>query len=392
MGWHGPGTAPVTDVLRLITRLNVGGPARQALQLTHSLTPAFTTTLAAGRCGRAEGELADPRVTVHHVPLVRSVRPHADARALLAIRRLMVHTNPGLVHTHMSKAGAAGRIAAATLSPRPRTVHTFHGHVLSGYFSAPVQRAFVEAERRLARVTDVLIAVSVEVQDALLDRGIGHSHQYRVIPAGLDLDAFLAVRKQSGVLRRELCLSPDTPLVGVLGRLVPIKDIRTLFRAVAVLPGCHLAVLGDGESRGDLERGARALGVDDRVHFTGWRSDLPEVLSDMDVVALTSRNEGVPVALIEASAAGRPIVATRVGGVAMVVRDGITGYLVEAGDGGQLAAALRHLLENTGLRRRMGEEGRRHVTHRFAEKRLLADMADLYRELLPTQRRVLPAG
>lgn len=370
----------------MITRLNVGGPARQALSLTHGLAPAFTTVLAAGRSLHSEAELTDPRVTVRQVPLVRALRPRADVHAVMTIRRLMMETNAALVHTHMSKAGATGRLAAATLTPRPRTVHTFHGHVLSGYFPVPVQRAFVEVERHLARMTDVLIAVSPEVRDALLDRGIGRQDQFRVIPAGMDLEPFLSIRGRSGVLRGELRLSPTTPLVGVIGRLVPIKDIPTLLTAVAALPACHLAIIGDGESRRDLERSTRALGLADRVHFTGWWTDIPAVLSDIDVVALTSQNEGVPVALIEAAAAGRPLVATRVGGVPMVVRHDITGYLVEPGNSGQMAAALRRLLGDADLRRRFGEEGRRHVARRFSQGRLLSDIIDLYAELLPARR------
>ena len=187
-------------------------------------------------------------------------------------------------------------------------------------------------------------------------------------------------------------MSPRTPLVGVLGRLVPIKDLPTLLAAVAAVPGCHLAVIGDGESRGDLERRAHAIGLTGRVHFTGWWTDMPAALSDVDVVALTSRNEGVPVALIEAAAAGRPIVASRVGGVPAVVRDGVTGYVTDPGDAGQIASALRRLLDDVDLRRRFGEEGRRHAAHNFADDRLLADMSALYGELLGTRRTPSPTG
>ncbi len=381
-----------TDVLRLITRLNVGGPTRQALLLSHRLAPTFTTVLGAGKCSYSEAELTDPRVKVREVPLVRAFRPRADLRAVMAIRRLMVETRPGLVHTHMAKAGATGRVAAGTLTPRPRTVHTFHGHVLSGYFSAPVQRVFIEVERHLARATDVLIAVSPEVRDALLDRGIGHARQFRVIPTGLDLDPFLSIRTPSGVLRKALHLPSRTPLVGVVGRLVPIKDVPTLLTAVAALPGSHLAVIGDGESRPSLERTAHALGLAGRVHFMGWRADIPAILSDLDVVALSSRNEGVPVALIEAAAAGRPLVATAVGGVRAVLKDRVNGYLIEPGHAEQMAAALRRLLSDGDLRSRFGQEGRRHVAQRFSQQRLLADMTDLYRELLPARRHSLASG
>jgi glycosyltransferase involved in cell wall biosynthesis len=368
-------------VVRLVTRLNIGGPARHALLLSRGLADEFPTLLAAGRPPPAEGEMSDPAVEVVRVPLVRPVRPAADARALAATRRLLARHRPRIVHTHMAKAGLVGRAAALSLRPRPLTVHTFHGHVLSGYFSGPVQRAFVILERQLARRTDVLVAVSEQVRDELLDLGIGRPAQYRVIPVGLDLSAHLAVDEPSGALRSRIGVRPDVPLVGVLGRLVPIKDHPTLFEAVARTPGVHLAVVGDGERRAELEGRARALGVADRVHFTGWWSDVPAVLADLDVVALSSRNEGTPVALVEALAAGRPVVATDVGGVRSVVRDGVTGILVPPGDPARLAAGLSTLAHDPELRARMGAAGRADVPARFGQERLLADVRSLYREL-----------
>lgn len=371
-----------TDVLRLITRLNVGGPARHALLLTRALAESFPTTLAAGRCLSHEGELSDPSVVVRRVPLIRPIRPHSDVHAVVAIRRLMRETRPQLMHTHMSKAGAVGRLAAITVNPRPRTIHTFHGHVLAGYFSNGAEKAFIEVERRLARLTDVLVAVSPEVRDALLDLGIGREDQFRVIPVGLDLAPFLAVTQGTGKLRHLLGLGPEVPLVGVVGRLVPIKDIDTLLRAVSQLPSVHVAVIGDGEQRKELELRARAMGMGARAHFTGWCHDLPSALSDVDVVALTSRNEGVPTALIQASAAGKPAVATNVGGVPSVVKDGVTGYLVAPADHVGVAARLNRLLGDVTERTRFGDAARRHAARSFGQQRLLADVGDLYNEML----------
>src|SRR5947209_4467491 len=219
-------------LVRLVTRLNVGGPARHALILTRELADEFPTVLAVGRTGPREGELSDPNVTVHRLPLRRQVHPTADARAFAAVRRLLTQTRPWLVHTHMAKAGTVGRAAAMTLRPRPLTVHTFHGHVLEGYFSNPVERAFLETERRLARRTDRLIAVSPEVRDELLDLGIGTPDQIEVVPLGLDLDPFLAVGAPTGKLRAHLGLPATAPLVGIVGRLVPIKDVATTIGAV----------------------------------------------------------------------------------------------------------------------------------------------------------------
>jgi glycosyltransferase involved in cell wall biosynthesis len=282
----------------------------------------------------------------------------------------------------MAKAGTVGRLAALSLRPKPLTVHTFHGHVLDGYFGKATERAFVEAERRLARRTDRLIAVSPQIRDQLLDLGIGRSSQFDVVPLGLDLDPFLAVSGPAGGLRQRIGVSRSTPLVGIVGRLVPIKDVLTMLATIQRLTGVHLAVLGDGELRPALEEKARLLGVADRVHFTGWWEDVPGAMADLDVVALTSRNEGTPVALIEAMAAAKPVVGTRVGGVPFVVQDGETGYLVLPGDPDATAERIRQLLSDTARRVRMGQRGRTLVRERFGRERLVSDMRELYAELL----------
>ncbi len=368
-----------SDVVRLITRLNIGGPARHALLLSRELNDEFPTLLAAGRPSHDEGEMSDPTVAVRHVPLVRPVRPAVDVRAFSVVRRILAETQPRIVHTHMAKAGLIGRLAAMSVRRRPRIVHTYHGHVLSGYFSRPVERTFLELERWLARGTDVLVAVSEEVRDSLLDLGVGHQSQYRVIPLGLDLSPYLAVNGKRGEFRASIGLGMDVPLVGVLGRLVPIKDHATLINAMVEIPGAHLAVIGDGELRDELERQVRFRGLANRVHFTGWWDDVAGALADIDLVALSSRSEGTPVALIEAHAAGRAAVATDVGGVSSVVKAGTSGELVIPSNPQAIAYQLRRLLADSELRRKMGDAGREHVTTRFGSARLLDDIRNLYR-------------
>jgi glycosyltransferase involved in cell wall biosynthesis len=374
-------------VMRLITRMNIGGPARHALLLTRGLEPHYQTILAAGKPAPTEGELTDPEVPVVRVPLVRPLQPAADAHAVATVRRLLAERRPALIHTHMAKAGAVGRLAAWSTRPRPRTVHTFHGHVLDGYFGPRARRAIIETERMLARRTDALVAVSPEIRDEVLAAGIGRPSQFHVIPVGLDLEAFLAVDQPSGRLRARLGLSTTTPLVGVIGRLVPIKDHATLLNAMSRLPEAHLAVIGDGELRATLEQRARELRLARRVHFTGWWEDMPSAVADLDVVALPSRNEGTPVALIEASAAARPVVATDVGGVRTVVVPGTTGLLAAPGDSAQLADSLRQLLNDPAARRRMGDAGREHVWRRFGHDRLLREVGELYADLLGASSR-----
>lgn len=373
------------SVLRLITRLNIGGPAIQALLLTSALQDSHPTILAAGSVSADEGEMSDPAVAVERVPLVRPISPGEDVAAYRAVRQMIHDSGVRLVHTHMAKAGLIGRLAARRAPQRPATVHTFHGHVLEGYFSPPVQKAFIVLERWLARQTDALIAVSEEVRDSLLDLGIGSPGRFHVIPLGFDLSPFLQVADRSEALRAHLRLGPEVPLVGVVGRLTAIKDHDTLLRAMARVPSAHLAVVGDGERRAELEASLPRLGLEGRVHFLGWRSDIADCLADVDVVALTSRNEGTPVSLIEAGASSRPVVATDVGGVRSVVLDGETGFLTPPGDDTRIAAHLTALLSDADMRRRLGTAGRDHVRKRFDHSRLISDVGRLYDSLLPSR-------
>lgn len=368
-------------IVRLITRLNIGGPARQALLLTREMTDS-PTVLAAGTPAPEEGELSDPLVPVHRIPLVRPFQPRRDAAALAAIRSLIRINRPHLVHTHMAKAGSLGRLAAMTVRPRPKLVHTFHGHVLEGYFSPKVQRAFVEIERRLARRTDMLVAVSPQVRDSLLSLGIGSPDRFKVIPLGFDLHHLLQVEGPRGAFRAATGIPPGVPLVGIIGRLAPIKDHLTLLEAMARVPEAHLAIVGDGELRTRLEGEVERLRLAPRVHFAGWWTDMSEVLADLEVVALTSRNEGTPVSLIEALAAGRPVVATDVGGVRFVVDHEATGLVCPPGSPEAVGEALLRLLEDEDMRKRMGAEGRSRVSGRFSHLRLLRDIRALYAELL----------
>jgi glycosyltransferase involved in cell wall biosynthesis len=377
------------EVLIAVTRLNIGGPASQVLALAKGASSRWKTVVAAGKPPHEEGELSDPAVPVLLVPLVRPLSPPSDVRAFRALRRLIAASGARLVHTHMAKAGALGRLAAMSVgrqARRPRLVHTFHGHVLQGYFGAAQQRGFLELERALARRTDVLVAVSPEVRDELLGLGVGRPEQYRVVPLGLDLSRFAAVGTPAvpnGRLRATLGLGADVPLAGTVGRLVPIKDHATLLRALSMVPGLHLALLGDGELRGQLVQLASDLGLADRAHFAGWWQDMPSALADLDAVVVSSRNEGTPAALIEALAAARPVVATDVGGVRHVVQGGETGWLCPCGDPSALAAALGEAVFSQRQKAAlMATEGRRRALARFGLGRMLEDYFSIYSELL----------
>ncbi len=378
-------------ILRIITRLNVGGPALHATLLTKRLDPTrYESWLVAGREEPWEGNYLE--LYGHFLPglitipdLGREIRGWADLRAFGHLVRLMREFRPHIVHTHTAKAGFLGRLAART-SGVPVVVHTYHGHVLRGYFSPAQTRLLVLLERFLARHTDRLIAVSERVRQELLELGIGREERFSVVPLGLELERLLSCGTLQGGLRAELGVDSKAPLVGMVARLVPIKRHEWFFEAAARVkkrhPQCHFVLVGDGERRGELEGLANHLGLDGQVHFLGWRKDLERIYADLDLVVLSSANEGLPVSLIEAMAAAKPIVATRVGGVPDLVEEGQTGLLVPPKDPASLARAIEKLLDHPELCQTMGQKGREKVYPAFSSKRLLKDMDKLYTELL----------
>lgn len=374
--------------MRIITRLAVSGPPRHVLILNEGLSAhGFESELLYGSESRGEGTLLpDGLASSRHIPhLRRGVNPIADVRAAIAIEQRLRERRPSIVHTHMAKAGALGRLTALRCGV-PITLHTFHGHVLSGYFRRPVNRALIEFEKRMARHTTVLVAVSDHVRDELLSFGIGDPAKWRTVPVGLELDALVNQTVDSQEGRHRLGLPADGPAIGIVGRLAPIKGLDTFLRACEVIaesePDVNFVVAGDGPLRESFEEKAKGC-LGDRISFLGWVSDLNALYAALDVVVLTSKNEGTPVALIEASAAARPVIGTHVGGVADVIKDGQTGFLVPPGDPHAVAERVLFLLNNRDEALVMGHEGRNFVKDRFSGERLILDMASLYEELLP---------
>lgn len=390
--------API-PVVRVITRLNIGGPSIQATRLTGALERhGYTTTLIHGRLGAGEGDMSyliEPGARAVYLDLLqRPLSPLADVRAWWRLYREMRRARPLIVHTHMAKAGLLGRIAAAAYnltrgsSPRARIVHTYHGHVLEGYFSPLMTRVFIGLERLLAGLSDAIVAISPAIERELRDQfRIGRAAQYRVVPLGFDLSSFAAVDDaMRSRARRELNLPPDADVVSTVGRLTAIKQHRLFLDAVAAAsrsrPEVIALVAGDGELRADLEDYARQAGVADRVRFLGWRRDLATIYAATDVFLLTSRNEGTPVALIEAMAAGVPGVSTDVGGVKDVIASESLGTRVADGDVAGLATAIVRYLADRDGRRGAGERARAAVLERYSLDRLVGDIHALYRDLL----------
>lgn len=387
-------------VVRIITRLNIGGPSIQAARLTTDLSNrGYRTVLIHGRIGAGEGDMSDllPPGTDHRYVdgLRRPIAPHDDARAFAAIWSILRDVRPDVVHTHMAKAGLLGRLATRLYNrtigrSRPaRLVHTYHGHVLDGYFSPRTTAAFIAAERYLARATDALVAISPRIRDDLVDRfGIGSRDRVHVIPLGFDLRPLAAINSTGrAAARTELGIPAGARVVGSVGRLTAIKNHDLFLKAATVvaaeIPEALFVIAGDGERRVELEEAVDRAGLRAHVRFLGWRRDLPVVYGATDVLALTSRNEGTPVALIEAMAAGVCGVATAVGGVPDVITDPTLGVLVPPDDPRALASALIQLLRADSARETMGARARASVVARYGVERLVDDIDSLYRALLP---------
>ncbi len=344
------------SVVHVITRMNVGGPAALVVQLLEHLPE---QSLLTGEVQHGEADhlaLRSPATPCTRVPgLGRSPRPGEDLRALAFLTRELRRRRPDVVHTHTAKAGALGRVAARTARV-PGVVHTFHGHLLHGYFPPAVTRAVVTTERVLARTTDRIVAVGEQVRDDLLRARIGRPGQYAVIPPGV------CVRTPPP---RELAraeLDVDGPVVASVGRLLQIKRPDRLLAVAALLPDVTFLVAGEGPLLGRTRADAPP-----NVRFLGWRSDVETVYAAADVALLTSDNEGMPVALVEAALCGTPAVSTDVGSA----REVVTGEVVGT-DPAQLAAAVRRVLAQD-----LGPQARRTAQARFG----VAGMVEAHRVL-----------
>ncbi|HEX4735776.1 MAG TPA: glycosyltransferase [Thermoleophilaceae bacterium] len=383
-----------TKVMRVIARLNMGGPAHHVGFLSGLLDPArYETILFHGEVGAGEAALSSTAdrygVRREVVPGLRpELRPLDDLRALVALVRAVRRFRPDIVHTHTAKAGMLGRLAALATRPRPIIIHTYHGHVLEGYFGRLLNAFYRTLERGLARVSNVLIGVSSATVDDLVRLRIAPRAKFRVVPVGLDLEPFLTLTLEDGQEFRREAGADDHVLLTFVGRLVPIKRVDVLLRAVARAsdPRLRLAIVGDGELRDELEALADELGIREQVWFAGYRAEMLPVAAASDIAVLSSDNEGTPVSLIEAGAAATVAASTRVGGVADVVTPE-TGVVVPAGDSDALGEAIAALAADASRREQMGARARAHVRERYSVDRLVRDIDKLYSELLSARAR-----
>ncbi|MPZ76987.1 MAG: glycosyltransferase [Deltaproteobacteria bacterium] len=379
-------------ILRIIGRLNVGGPAIHVINLCAGLDPArYQQTLVVGTESAGEGSMLDYAVS-------RGVRPQIipeivttfrltprDGKALIKLYQIIRRDRPHIVHTHTAKAGFLGRIAAR-MAGVPVVVHTFHGHVLHGYYGPAKSRLLRLMEKSLSSCTDRLLTVSEEVKKELVAYGVAKAEQISVIPLGFDLEPFINSHAHRDEFRRELGFGREAKLVGIVGRLFPIKNHALFLESAARISAndsaARFVIVGDGELRPTLEERARDLGIADRIVFTGWRRDLPRICADLNVLVVSSDNEGTPVSAIEAMASSCPVVATRVGGLPDLIRDHITGRLVAPRDAAALACAVTDLLQRPETANELGRRAMEAVRERFAVTRLISDVDHFYGRLL----------
>ena len=407
-----------TRVARIIARLNVGGPARHVVWLTSALQPPeFNSLLVAGTVPDGEEDMSyfaeQLGVSPFYIPEMSREISWKDGITIWKLFRLFRRWRPDIVHTHTAKAGTVGRVAGflyrwltfGTLAGKPRSckfVHTYHGHVFHSYYGERQTQLFLSIERLLARlVSDRLIVISkqqsVEIGETFR---VGRPDQIKVIPLGLDLDVFADHQSRRARFRQEFLIPDHTILVGIVGRLTEIKNHLMFLNAIALLqetdPACRrqgavrFIVIGDGSLRSVLEQHARMMGLEKDVIFVGSRIDPEYFYPALDIVALTSRNEGTPLTLIEAMANARPVVATTVGGVVDLLGD-VTeegeyqicrrGLGAPAEDAAAFAAALSRLIHDKSLREELGTRGLEFVQVNYAKERLIEDIKGLYGEL-----------
>jgi glycosyltransferase involved in cell wall biosynthesis len=371
-------------VMRIIARMNVGGPAVQVSGLMRGFDPSvFEQELVTGFCAADEADYLEKVATdveaIRIDGLGRSIKPRADLTALFAIIKEIRRFKPDIIHTHTAKAGVVGRVASILSGHKSVRVHTFHGHLLNGYFGAGKTKLVVLVEKFLALFTDQLLAVGAKVKDDLLAVGIGNPNNFGVMPPGLQL---AEVPSRSSA-RKELGLIDDAIYCAFIGRITQIKRPDRFLDVVAAVKSrgieLHFIVAGAGELLKYCQDRAKAENLP--VTFLGWREDIEVVLAATNFVLLTSDNEGTPLSLIQAGMVGIPVIATNVGSTNEIVVNSETGLLTDLSVG-QLAEAVAKVATDSSLRAKMGATGKEYTVARYGVDRLVKDHQDLYLKLL----------
>ncbi len=389
-------------VLRILNRLAVGGPVLNATLLTRYMAPEFDTMLVVGEKESHEKSaayLAD-NLGIQYVTVKgmgRAISPAPDYLAYRELKKLIRSYKPDIVHTHAAKPGVLGRLAASACKV-PVIVHTFHGHVFHSYFNSARTKFFINTERYLANKSSAIVAISDTQRDELVRQyKIASFEKFRVVPLGFDLDRFRTGQEEKREQFRKEFNLQDEIAIGIIGRLVPVKNHYLFMKGIAhVLQNSsrkiRAFIIGDGETRADLEQVAGQVGIsfttekdghhDQPLVFTSWRSDVDVINAGLDIVCLTSFNEGTPVSLIEAQASSKPVISTRVGGIGDIMLEGKTGLLSDINDTELFCNNLLAVVEDDNLRAELGNNSREFVAEKFSYQRLVRDMSALYNDLL----------
>ena len=390
-------------VLRILNRFNVGGPMHNATFLTKHLEPEFKTKLIAGKKLNSEAT-SEYMLKEHNIDYLilenmsRSLSLTNDLRSFMEIKKIIKEYKPHIVHTHASKSGALGRLAAI-LSGVPMIIHTFHGHIFHSYFGKLKTYFYLFIERFLASKSSAIIAISDLQKDELVNTfNICSPSKMKVIPLGFDLERFQEDKlKNRSSFRNEFNLRDECIAIGIVGRLTAIKNQELFLKSIKEVMRnskklIKVFLIGDGEDKNKLQNLCKELnmpfsnrysdGKNALVYFTSWRQDMEKVYAGLDIVALTSLNEGTPVTLIEAQAANKPIIATDVGGIRDIIIENETGLLSKSDDLKGFVNNLVKLIDNDDLRDQLGRSGYDNVINKFSYKRLVSDMKSLYSKLL----------
>jgi len=375
-------------IIRIQSRICIGGPSVHSEILSKYLDPErFETILIGGALEGGEKERVEElrRQSIQITTIAemgREISLWSDIKALLKLYQIIYREKPDIVHTHTAKAGAIGRIAA-WLAGVPIIIHTFHGHVFHDYFGKVKTWLFIQFERWLAKITTCIIVISrSQKYDIVTKFRISNKKKVITIPLGLELERFLLIDKDTFHLKNELGISRNEFLIGIVGRIVPIKNHELLLKVIKLLREqqlpVHLCIVGDGELRNELIQSARDKNILNYTHFTGWRLDMEKIYSGMDLLALSSLNEGTPVAIIEAMASQVPVVATAVGGVPDLISDCETGLLSAPNDANDLAEKIRQILVNPEMTTKIIKKARKSVEKSYHYRRLIKDIQNLY--------------
>jgi glycosyltransferase involved in cell wall biosynthesis len=382
-------------IINLLSRMNIGGPSVHTVLLTKYLeNEDFTSMLISGTLSEGEGDmsyLVDQYQIEHRSidTLQREISLFDDFKAVIELYRIFRKEKPQIVHTNLAKAGMVARLAA-WLARVPVILHTYHGHVFSGYFSPAKTKLYILIERMIAFLSTKIIVISKMIKNDICSvYKITNEKKVSIIPLGFELEKMETLDVYRGTFRKRFSIPENAPVIGIVGRITGIKN-HSLFVEIASLllkknKNIHFIIVGDGELKEEIEKLADDLGISKHVHFTGWITETAIMYADLDAMLLTSKNEGTPVTVIEAMYYKIPVISSNVGGLSDLINHGTTGYLINSLVAKDYIQDILKLVESDGERELIGLAAHNFVMDQFNIERLVSDMKNLYSQLLKSK-------